>query len=122
TLSRHVSPQTPRRPYPRNTEQMGEMIGIVRQVQTSPTRTRFASDPVPAGILLTTKSPQPVAPNTAQLVVQLADVVGPGVRRQLVDGKTGHMRGLRRGFPQQERRVLGRDQAHCSCFRSALLI
>src|SRR6478752_8674806 len=57
-----------------------------------------------------------------QLVIQLADVVGAGAWRQLVDGKTGYMRRLRRGFPQQERRVLGCDQAHCSCFRSALLI
>jgi hypothetical protein len=33
------------------------------------------------------------------------------------------MRRLPRGFPQQERRVLGRDQAHCSFgFRSARLI
>ena len=49
-----------------------------------------------------------------QLLVQPADIVRVGARRQLVDGKAGHMRRLRRGFPQQERRVLGRDRAHWS--------
>ena len=162
---------------------MVEMIGIVRQVQTSPTRTRFSSDPVPAGIAVVERVmdlgvggeaaaleplnqvelPKRVVPVERlavqprhqlqqlahppgprqrrqpdvvlqvevvllgppdvakasdrvggplsqprvdrgvgeQLVVQPADMVRVGGRRQLVDGKAGHMRRLRRGFPSR---------------------
>jgi hypothetical protein len=80
-------------PYPRTTVQIIEMIGIVRQVQTSPTPTRFSSDPVPAGSRVATTSPQPVAPNTAAAPHDPRGEIGHALGRGNSGSRSAHIGG-----------------------------